>query len=409
MYRFIIIVLLMCCVVQGRAESFTVNGIAYTLLSDNTVNVAKNSSGYSGDIVIPSTVSYNGVTYPVVGVDDRAFQANTSLACVVLPEGLTSIGSYAFNKCTALDSVSLPSTLTMVGRFAFNKCTALSSISLPDGITYIPQGLFYFCSALKSVKLPANLVSIERNGFSYCASLSTLSLPSSCTNLGNSPFNGCGFTKFEVPEGVTLIPSYCFSSCHQLSEVVLPSTVDSIAANAFQDCQNLTSVSLPSSLHGIGNMAFASSALKTITLPDNVAYVGNQCFYNCASLETVTFGKGLVSLGDNVFTKYKNTASMSLKDLYIFGSTLLSGGTGFDEALYAYTTVHVPSSLIEQYKAAEGWSKFSIVGIDDATMGLNTLKTSSQSSAVRYNLMGSRVSNSAKGIYILNGKKYINH
>lgn len=151
--------------------------------------------------------------------------------------------------------------------------------------------------------------------------------------------------------------------------------------------------------------------LKSVYLPDGVVYVGNQCFYNCAGLETATFGKGVASLGTDIFTKYKNTAAMSLSDLYLFSNALLGGGTGFDEALYATTTVHVPAAMVSEYQTAEGWSRFNIVAIDDYELtGITTLGRDQYSSNIpSYSLSGQRISGSAKGIYIRNGKKYIKH
>ena len=211
-----------------------------------------------------------------------------------------------------------------------------------------------------------------------------------------------------MPEGVTLIPAYCFSSCHQLANVTLPATVDSLASCAFQDCPQLTTVSLPASLRGLGKMVFASCmGLKSIYVPDGVAYVDKGCFYNCAALERVTLGKGVSMLGDEVFTKYKNTASMSLKDLYIFSHTMLGGGNGFDEALYAFTTVHVPASMVEQYQQAEGWKRFTILPLSEEEItGVDRLSGSVSQQNAFYNLKGQQVAQPVKGLYIHNGKKY---
>ena len=113
MYKFIFIlsILLTCFAGQGKAADFVEAGISYSLQSDSTVSVAASDDGYSGFVTVPATVTHDGLTYSVTGVDDRAFQSCASLTGVALPEGLTSVGSYAFNQCSALDSVSLPSTL----------------------------------------------------------------------------------------------------------------------------------------------------------------------------------------------------------------------------------------------------------------------------------------------------------
>ncbi len=386
MKKFTFLLFLVCGVMACKAQTFVENGITYSVLTDSTVAVASNKGAYAGAVTVPATVTHNDSAFHVVAVAARAFQASKELTSVTLPESVTTLGNYAFNQCTAL-----------------------TTVHLPEGLTEVPNYTFYFCTSLTSVNIPDGITRVGRSAFSYCTALSNVTLPATCTELGGSAFLDCGLTKFEVPQGVTLIPSYCFSSCVSLSKITLPSSLDSIAADGFQACSSLTSITLPASLHGMGTMAFAScSGLVSVTVPDGVAYVGNQCFYNCPNLQRVTLGKGVRSLGSDVFTKYKNTASLSLKDLYLFSPIVLGGGTGFDESLYAMTTIHVPESLLDQYKTAEGWSRFSIVGMSDAEVtGINGVSQAAGQASPRYNLGGVKLSGKAQGLYIQNGKKYI--
>ncbi len=59
----------------------------------------------SGDLIIPSTISYNGTTYSVTSIGDRAFYYCSSLTSVTIPNGVTSIGGSAFYGCNGLTSV----------------------------------------------------------------------------------------------------------------------------------------------------------------------------------------------------------------------------------------------------------------------------------------------------------------
>ena len=72
---------------------FFVDGISYYILSDEepyTVAVTHeymfegHYTNYGGvtTISIPSHVTYNGITYTVVGIDDRAFESCTSLTSI---------------------------------------------------------------------------------------------------------------------------------------------------------------------------------------------------------------------------------------------------------------------------------------------------------------------------------------
>jgi hypothetical protein len=77
---------------------------------------------YMGSIQIPSSITYNGITYSV-----------------------TSIGEYAFGLCSALSSVNLPNSITSINDQAFFECEALTSINLHDYITSIGEQAFYGC------------------------------------------------------------------------------------------------------------------------------------------------------------------------------------------------------------------------------------------------------------------------
>jgi uncharacterized repeat protein (TIGR02543 family) len=171
------------------------------------------------------------------------YTGKTSLASVILPAGLTSIGTDAFYNCSGLTSVTLPDGLTSIGYYAFYNCSGLTSVTLPAGLTSIGEGAFYSCSGLTSVTLPAGLTSIGYGAFSDCSGLTSVTLPAGLTSIGSGAFYNCsGLTSVTLPDGLTSIGYDAFYNCSGLTSVTLPAGLTSIGSSAFYNCSGLTSV-----------------------------------------------------------------------------------------------------------------------------------------------------------------------
>ena len=106
---------------------------------------------YTGEVVIPSTVTYEGVEYSVTSIGSDAFYYCRGLISVTIPESVTSIGDYAFSYCNSLTSIMIPEGVTSIGASAFSVCSGLTSVTIPESVTSIGVDAFYKCRALTSI------------------------------------------------------------------------------------------------------------------------------------------------------------------------------------------------------------------------------------------------------------------
>lgn len=466
----------------GLSAQEVIDGIAYELDAENlTAEVAYSSSvTYSGELVIPETVTSDGVTYSV-----------------------TSIGDYAVYFCTSLTSVTIPNTVKSIGYGAFYYDQALATINFGTGLETISDYGFYYCSAISSLSLPSGLDSIGSRAFNRCTSLTSVTIPASVTKIGTSAFGSCSaleefiveegsesFASYDgvlytagpttallcplaksgdltIPEGVTSIGESAFYACTGLTSISLPSTLETIGDGAFESCTGITSIELPASVSSVGDEAFAGcSSLATITveegneaysaidnilyegdgerliccapglsgditIPSGVTTLGKKGFYGCNSLVSITLPSsvttiesyaiysctGLTSLivgtGVESIGQYFLWFNYSLEDIYCYGSEPCTpDGEIFSTSYSQYEdiTLHVPAGSKDSYAADTYWGKFTTItdDIDEETAGIAMPSVSGEeSSDTYYNIMGIRVANPSKGLYIKDGKKVI--
>ena len=235
----------------ASAETVKIKDIYYNLIAEtNEAEVTSGSPKYSGNITIPSTITYEDVEYSV-----------------------TSIGSKAFYECSSLSTVTISenSKLAIIGIDAFFNCSSLTSITIPESVTSIGSHAFYRCISLTSITIPENskLTSIGSRAFDSCISLTSISIPESVTSIGSSAFDSCrSLTSISIPESVTSIGDEAFSYCSSLTSITIPenSKLTSIRSKAFYNCSSLTSITIPESVTSIDNFAFNyCSSLASIT------------------------------------------------------------------------------------------------------------------------------------------------
>ena len=147
---------------------FTVDGVRYSVNDDNTtVTVAGYPSGNepTGNLTIPESVTYGGISYPVTSIGGKAFYECSGLTSVTIPNSVTSIGDEAFRGCSGLTSVTIPNSVTSIGGSAFYKCTGLTRVIIGNSVTYISNYAFEYCSGLTSVTIGNSVTYIGVGAF----------------------------------------------------------------------------------------------------------------------------------------------------------------------------------------------------------------------------------------------------
>lgn len=294
----------------------------YLKTSDTTVEV-KSYTGHETDLVIPSTIVDEGVTYTVNAIGWHAFMSNVTLQSVVIPNTVSTIGQSAFQDCSALINVTIDGELEAMSDKVFMSCTSLQAIEIPEGVTAIGNSAFENCTSLSTVTLSASLKSIHSKAFKRCSHLSSIALPEGLETIGTEAFMESA-----------------------ISQVVIPNSVKQIDASAFKRCSSLTSATLGTSLTSLGELAFYGSKLKELTIKSFTLKIGDYAFN-----------------------------STGLKNIYCDTPTPPTGTHScFSSTAYNNAVVEVPTFAEANYRATSPWNYFKqITTTDDGSFYVDDL------------------------------------
>ena len=222
--------------------------------------------------------SLSSITIPnsVNTIENCAFSGCTSLNSITIPDSVTSIGDGVFAGCRGAVSVSLGSGITGVSNNLFKYCGGITSVVIPDYITSIGNYAFGGCWSLSSVTIGSGVTNIGQSAFESCFEIKNITIPSGVTTIGASAFSGIENVVYEgsatgAPWGAKYINAYVdgdfiytssakttLQGCNPsvTGEITIPSTVTTINDNTFSSCSNVTSVIIPNSVTSIGSDAF---------------------------------------------------------------------------------------------------------------------------------------------------------
>ena len=288
----------------------------------------------------------------VTRIGEWSFAGASNLEELILPNSVKIVESWAFSNCYDLKRIILSEALIYIGQCAFFECYSLEEIALPESLRIMGDGVFAYCESLESIIIPASVRHIKNRPFSVSESLqyirvneenrffdsrgncnalietatnklvegcSNTVLPNTIEEIGDGAFEFSDIYAVFIPETVKKIGKGVFSSCKELSHIVvsknnplydsrkdcnaiidtaknyllygckntkIPESITRIEDGAFYGCKDMVSIEIPSSVNSIGEHSFAHCKnLGKVYIPDSVGYIHPSAF--CGSNNVV--------------------------------------------------------------------------------------------------------------------------
>ena len=322
MKQFLVSLVLSFIVLASKAARFTIDGICYYTIDDERVGITVDYDMdmktyqvtyhyYTGNLTIPSTVTYNEKTYKVTRV---SLDGSEDLTSVSLPSTLEEIAENGFNGCYKLTEITLPESLKIIGRNAFSYCSGIKEITIPASVQEIGMGAFSTSGIEKlTIKDLAKWCAIK-NGGGIIKENTKIFL------------NGQEIKDLVIPDGVKIIGPNAFNRFKSIETVTVPVGVDSIGDNAFLGCSNITKVTAHDVASWCGihfgntmilqngnaiylsnpvcisqNLYIGNERLTELDIPEGVEEIGYSAFYRCLGITKVSLPSTLKKVGANAF------------------------------------------------------------------------------------------------------------
>lgn len=343
-------------------QRYTIDNMGYYLDQDHKVAACTGLEVQDADVtdlVIPSTVRYNGVTYAVVALYDNRYNQN-KVRTLTLPRTLRHINDWGLSDYRAITDLEIPANVERMGENIVYNCPQLQRIKVnaevpptlgsldnnsyhEDGYrTYhyirivIPRESFHAYRLVNAWNTDYNVLIGGDEGIT----VSTGKIAAG--DLGHVVVEEAGYlqevnkliiegelnaddwskikqmtnlTELDLSKAlIDEIPSNAFSGRWAIDKVVLPPTLKKIGSFAFQGTA-LTSVNIPDNVETIKECAFSQvRQLQEVHLPDSLTSLGNYAFAECRSLRTVKIPTKLKTIPDYTFQNCRSLQSVELHD-----------------------------------------------------------------------------------------------
>ena len=340
-------------------------------------------AGYAqptGNITLPSSVTYNNVTYAVKAIGFAAFDGCSGMTgSLTIPNSVTLIDGWAFSNCTGFTGLlSIPNSVTSIGYGAFSGCSGFTgSLTIPNSVTEIVDNAFEYCSGFTGSLIIGNSVTtIGWEAFYGCTNLSSMTVrPETPPSLGSLVFYNvphtipvyvpCAslaayqaapqwddFINYQCMDydfsavcatGQTLYYNIIDANNHYV-EITYPGTSTSSPWEGYT--QPTGNITLPSSVthnnvtyavKAIGDVAFygCSGLTGSLTIPNSVTEIGEGAFAQCSGFNgSLSIGNSVTTIGLAAFQYCHFTGSLIVPNSVItIGNGAFRACTGFTGSL----------------------------------------------------------------------------
>lgn len=353
----------------------TIDNMGYYLDQDHKVAACTGLQTEDADVtdlVIPSTVRYDGVTYAVVALYDNRYNQN-KVRTLTLPRTLRHINDYGLSDYRAITDLEIPANVERMGNNIVNNCPQLQRIKINAEVpptlgsldnnryydeygnsTYhylrivIPRESFHAYRLVNAWNTDYNVliggdegitvntgkiaagdlghVVVEEAG--YLQEVNKLIIEG---ELNADDWSKIGqmtnLTELDLSKAlIDEIPSNAFNGRWAIDKVVLPPTLKKIGSYAFQNT-SLTSVNIPDNVETIENNAFGRvKRLQEVHLPDNLTALGGSAFEYCRNLRAVKIPSKIKVITWYAFRDCSSLQSVELHDSITgFGNESFAG------------------------------------------------------------------------------------
>lgn len=343
-------------------QRYTIDNMGYYLDQDHKVAACTGLEAENADVtdlVIPSTVRYNGVTYAVVALYDNRYNQN-KVRTLTLPRTLRHINDGGLSDYRAITDLEIPANVERMGENIVYNCPRLQRIKVnaevpptlgsldnnsyyEDGYrTYhyirivIPRESFHAYRLVNAWNTDHNVLIGGDEGIT----VSTGKIAAG--DLGHVVVEEAGYlqevnkliiegelnaddwskikqmtnlTELDLSKAlIDEIPNEAFNGRWAIDKVLLPPTLKKIGAYAFQGTA-LTSVNIPDNVETIKECAFNNARqLQEVHLPDSLTSLGTSAFEYCRSLRTIKIPTKLKTIPDYTFQNCRSLQSVELHD-----------------------------------------------------------------------------------------------